>query len=415
MAQDEVQRTAALLAESRDVYIPSLVVNGGAGQSYGITLSVPTILTVNAQSLVYSSAQRSYTRAARLGFEAAKQSLTDAREGVEEDVLVTYMTLTYTEQMEAVAAEQYGHAQALQRIVEQRRDAGLESSLDAKQAQRQAVQMRLQALQLHNQAEGLRDHLAELTAMPADSLTLVPESLPNDFAVTHTAAAFFAPAEAAATLDARSKQQQALGDAHTQWRPVVGFAAQYGRVSPINDVTTYYNLQGKYNVAYGAIQIQFPVIDAVRRAHARESNALAAHAAHQTDLLLSQDAEEVRRLRRTVPELEAKADLADLDASIAAEQLHRTLVDATTGGDQGSGPVLTPKETENAYIAGEQKQVDALDARVQWKKTQITLLRRGGVLEAWWKAQTGVPQAGASQASVPQGSSTLQPSVKPIP
>jgi len=89
MAQNDVQKAAAALSVTRDIYIPSVVTSGGAGASYGITLSVPTIFTVNAQSLVFSVQQRSYIRAARFDFQSATYALADARDRVAEATSVS--------------------------------------------------------------------------------------------------------------------------------------------------------------------------------------------------------------------------------------------------------------------------------------------------------------------------------------
>jgi hypothetical protein len=51
LAQDEVNKAAATLVETRSVFIPSITAGSGVGASSGITLNVPTIFTINAQAL----------------------------------------------------------------------------------------------------------------------------------------------------------------------------------------------------------------------------------------------------------------------------------------------------------------------------------------------------------------------------
>jgi hypothetical protein len=79
MAQDDVHKAEEVVKESKDVYVPSVVANGGAGDSYGITLSVPTIFIANAQSLVYSAWQRDYIRALKIQLEAATRRVVSTR------------------------------------------------------------------------------------------------------------------------------------------------------------------------------------------------------------------------------------------------------------------------------------------------------------------------------------------------
>ncbi|HXE05716.1 MAG TPA: TolC family protein, partial [Bryobacteraceae bacterium] len=78
-AEADLTKAQSALSVLKDIYIPSVVVGGGLGTAYGITLGVPTIFTVSAQSLVYSPQQRSYIRSARLSIEAAQYALADAR------------------------------------------------------------------------------------------------------------------------------------------------------------------------------------------------------------------------------------------------------------------------------------------------------------------------------------------------
>src|SRR5690348_3900250 len=54
-AQLDLKKAQKSLAIAKDIFVPSVVTGGGLGWTYGITLTVPTIFTVNAQSLVYSN------------------------------------------------------------------------------------------------------------------------------------------------------------------------------------------------------------------------------------------------------------------------------------------------------------------------------------------------------------------------
>jgi outer membrane protein TolC len=57
-AENDLAKAQAGVSVAKDMYIPSVNVGGGAGYSYGIMLTVPTVFTVNAQSLVFSMQQR---------------------------------------------------------------------------------------------------------------------------------------------------------------------------------------------------------------------------------------------------------------------------------------------------------------------------------------------------------------------
>jgi len=151
VAQDDVNKAVATLAETKDVFIPSITASLGAGASSGITLNVPTIFTVSAQSLAFNYSQHDYIRAARLGVQASSMALTEVRQQVEEDLAITYLSLDLGEQREAAVTDQYGYALKLVSVVQDRLAAGMESDLELKKARRTAVQIRLQQLQLDDQ------------------------------------------------------------------------------------------------------------------------------------------------------------------------------------------------------------------------------------------------------------------------
>lgn len=167
MAQDDVNRATASLVESKSVFIPSLSGSIGAGPSYGITTSVPTIFTINAQSLAFNFSQLDYIRAARAGVQASSAALLDIREQVEEDTAITYISLDRAHQRQTAMTEEYGFALKLVSIVQDRLDAGMDSPLKLKQAHHTTVQIRLQQLQLDDEIASLRDHFSQLIGLPA--------------------------------------------------------------------------------------------------------------------------------------------------------------------------------------------------------------------------------------------------------
>ena len=74
MAQDDVNKALASLSDAKAVFIPSITGSSGLGASSGISLNVPTIFTISAQSLVFNDSQRDYIRAATLGVQSSRTS-----------------------------------------------------------------------------------------------------------------------------------------------------------------------------------------------------------------------------------------------------------------------------------------------------------------------------------------------------
>ena len=107
MAKDDAKRAAVSLSELKNAFIPSITGSSGLGASSGITMNVPTIFTISAQSLVFNYSQLGYIRAGRLGVQAADLSLRGIREQVEEDAIVTYLSLDSAYQCQADIRSQY--------------------------------------------------------------------------------------------------------------------------------------------------------------------------------------------------------------------------------------------------------------------------------------------------------------------
>lgn len=383
-AQNDVAKAKAGLGVVRDIYIPSVVADGGVGDAYGIMLSVPTIFTVQAQSLVWSLQQRSYTRAARAGLDAARLSLEETRQQVEEDAAITYLSIDHDQDVAAALNDQVGYAQRLLAIMQDRVASHLDSELELKTTQRDVLQIRLQQMQARDDLEDLRGHMAELTGLAPDQVRIDSTSIP---AIPEDTAGFGStqkfsdtPGIRAAAESARAKAQQAQGDARYAWRPSVSFAANYGRVSPIENVEKFYNLNGIYNVASFGITLQVPLLDRVRSKAAQQSKLDAVRAQMDLDTLRADEFADRHKLARSIPELAMKAEMADLDDQIAQEQLKGTYLQAqhATGG-----PVITPKEEMKARIQERQKYVNMLNARLDAHKAEISYLRLTGQLDGW--------------------------------
>lgn len=391
MAQDNVNKALATLSETKDAYVPNITTGTAVGPSYGITLNVPTIFTVSGGSLIFNDSQRSYIRAAKAGLESSKLALADAREQVEEDTAITYLSLDSALRRQAALAEEYGYALKLASIVQDRLNAGFDSPMELKKSHRTALQIRLQQLQLDDEIASLRNHLEHLIALPGDQFVTVPDSIPASL-TTPSATSFSTSysdtsAVLAASANATSKRQQALGDAcYTAWKPQITLEGQYGRISPINNVSSYYRLNGNYNTAAIAVQFQFSLLNAARKAKARETMADASHAMHEADLLRIQQNETRLKLQHSIAELTTKAELAQVDQGIAQDELDATLIRLKSSSGESSTTPMTPKDEANARMQERQRYLDLLDTMQQLHETQLSLLRQTGQLETWLRS-----------------------------
>jgi outer membrane protein len=388
VTEDDVHRAMAALAETKAVYIPVLGATGGLGKSYGITLNIPAIFTANAQSLIFSYSQRDYIRGARQSLQAAMLASTDVREQVEEDAAITYIALDQAHRRLTVMNDEYGIAQRLAVITQERVAEGLDTKLDLKKTQKIQVQIRLQQLGLEDEISALEEHLTQLMGVSADHLVTISSSIPDESSFLHLDANVFPDSAGlnATRANAQAKLQQAFGDSRYLLRPQVLFQAQYGRISPINNVSSYYNLNGKYNTFEAGVVIQFPLLDRVHVERARETMVDAMHLRHEAEIVVGQQKEDRLRWKHAIAELATKADLAEIDRGIAQDQLEAVLLEVHTRSGSIVGRQLTPKDEQNARIEEQQKNLDVLDATLQLRKARIYFMRRTQGLEQWVKS-----------------------------
>ncbi len=410
MAQDDVVKARAALAETHDVYLPAVGGIMDLGYSYGAPIGEPTLFSFNAHSLAFSYSQRDYIRAAKSGLAAANLSLSEARQEVAEDAAITYLSLDCAQQRHATLAQQYGYATRLVSIVQQRLDAGQDTAMELTRARQTAAQIRLQMLLLDDEIDGYRNHLMRLDALPDGPVLTLSESIPplpsattsepdltetensaptQPLAASSSAASIQdSPGVAAAFASARSKQQQAFGESRYLYRPQIGFFAQYSRFSTFNNYQLYYPAfsSNTLNAIGIGIEISIPFYDRNHQDKVLEASADAAHAQQAAIDARDQFLEGRAKLQHANAELAARTELADLDQQLAQQQLDAILVQLQAGTGDSSAPQLSPKDEQTARIAERQKFLDLLDARFKLREAQIQLLRQTGDLDAWIKS-----------------------------
>jgi outer membrane protein TolC len=330
---------------------------------------------------------------------AANLALRDARQAVAEDAAITYLALHRDQERQAAIVAQSGYAGHLVNIVQDRLNAGQDTSIDLTTARLTAAQIRLARMRAEDDTEADRTHLARLTGLPANGLSVVPSSIPQFSPPPPSdgpSGPVTSPSIESAYAVAKAKQQIAFGDSRYLWRPQIYFVAQYSLFAKFNNYDLYYN-RFQYNNAGIGVDIRFPVFDAVQKAKSRESAAEASRAQHEANAVRDQFLEGRLKLRRATNELAARAEVADLDQQLAKQQLDVMLVQLSTSGSSGSQ--MTPKDEQNSRIAEREKYIAYLEAGYQMKQAQINLMRQTGELENWLKSAA---QSQPQDASKPQ-------------
>jgi outer membrane protein TolC len=387
LAAADVDKATAALKQVDDAYMPSLTIGSQVGYSHGFPSGQPSVASATMQSLVYSSSQRQYTKAACAGLQAANLALKDAREQVALDVSTAYIEMDTVGTELTSARQQEEFATNLVNIETKRSEAGVDSNLDLLQARLTAAQLRLKRLHLEARAATLAKQIAVLTGMPIGSITPDHASIPEIPAITAETPARSTAGIDSASAMAQSKQLKARGDQLATNHLQIGFGAVYNYDSnELNSYSTYYKNFTPNNVSFG-LQIQFPLFDLARHAIAKQSAADALRAKVEAEQARDQNDVQIASLTGNIAELDAQAEVATLKRQISAEQLKAVLTQLELGNGASSGPnaqpQATPKSEQLARIDERQKYEDALDASFDLAKARLSLLRALGHMEDW--------------------------------
>ncbi len=389
MAEAEQIRARGVLTETHAAYIPNLYVGAGLGYSMGFPLGTPNLFNANSQSLVFSFSQPDYIRSARAALRAAIFSLQDARQQVILDTATAYLELDKTNRQIAALNEAINDADQLIAIVGNRVAAGMDSRVEETRARLTRAQMHLQKIQLGDRAEELRQHISNLTGLPANSLTLDASSIPAfpDLDIsTPSQPTQQNPAVQAALATADARQYTAHGDDRQNYLPTFEQIAQYSLFSTFNNYQNYYTSFQQNNFGF-EVQVVWPLFDPVHRAKGIESDADAIIARHQALQTKIQVSEKNLALWHQLRELKAKQEVATLKQELAKDTLDSLLTQMQNGTGSSTAPAVTPRQAEQSRIDERTGYIDMLDADFEVERVQLGLLRLTGGLEDWVKSQ----------------------------
>ncbi len=409
VAQAEVARAIAVLAESKDAFVPAVAANGGVGKSTGAPLGPPIVFSISAQSLVYNSSQLDYIRAAKAGVESAQLALDATQSDAVEDATDTYIALDNALRRRQVETEALGFARQLVTVVEQRFNAGVDPRIELTRARHTEAQIHLQQLLVEDEIAEHAGHLARLTGLGAQGLTTDHGSIPVlQLPPPLKAAASSDPSHmigiSAAFAAARAKEYTAHGEQHYLLRPQVAFSANYSRISTaFTTYTQYYpyfaHAGNSFNSLNLGVEVTVPILDMVHRAKYREAMADAARslADAQSQQMIFVDGRD--KLRRSAAELVARGELASLDRELAQDQLDAVLVRLQANAGAMQGEQLTPKDEQNARLQERLRTLDMLNADLQLQQAEVMLMRQEGSLTSWLAAT--IPSAAAPAGASP--------------
>ncbi len=382
-ATADEQRVFASYREARNQYIPQLVVGSGLGKSWGFPLSLegsaPSILNVNSQSTIFNPATRDFVRAAKTDWNAATNQTKDQRNQVIQDTVLSYAELAKWEILVTHLQEEHATALNTEQLVAQRIHEDIDSPMMQNKAHLSTARLRLRLAEAKGAVDVIRNRLAHLTGLPAASIETEPDSMPplpevkqeDDLAGQ---AVRSSPAVQAADNRAVAETFRARGE-HRAMLPSADFAAQYGLLAEYNNYDLFFKTFQRNNATVGVV-LRFPFFSPTQHARAEAADATALKAKKDAEAAKNQVSEETLRLQRSVEQMAAAQEVADLEYQMGQTDLQSLQV-RLDAGTVGWHDVQDAREQQSERYNSLQ------DANFQLERARITLLRATGELENW--------------------------------
>ena len=383
LSQADLQRARAVVSQTKNAFLPQMVVGSGLGASYGFPLSLegaaPSIFNVNFQGDLINLAQRNYIKAARSDVDVTKAQNADRRNDIIMETAMDYVQLDLLDSSLTIQKEQQQSAQKFQDIVAQRIQAGLDSDVEGTRAKLAGARTRLDIAQTQAAADQLRLRLSQLTGLPVAAIQTSTETIPEMPAVPQdqdlpSEALKNNPAVRMADAAAQAKEFRARGD-RKQLYPAIDFVGQYAVLARFNNYDEFFQKFQRHNVTAG-IAIRFPFFNPVLRATADASQADAAKSRKEAQSVKEQVSTETLKLQRSVEQLSAAREVAELEHKLAQADIESTHAKIESGA-------ASIKDEENARVAEHERYTAFLNSSFELDRAQIQLMRQIGQLEAW--------------------------------
>jgi outer membrane protein len=381
-AADE-QHASASYRELRNSYIPQLNAGAGLGWSDGFPLSLegsaPSLFNVNAQSALINPALKDFIRAAKSEVIVSTLHTKDERNQIIQDTVLSYTELAKWEKSLSRLREVQAAEEQLEAAVAQRVKEGIDSEVDSAKARLSVARVRLRLAQAGGAADVLRQHLSGLTGLRVASIEIDPDSVPSLPAVKQyedlTAKTTDTnPAVEAAVEHARAQYLRVKAEHRSLW-PSVDFAAQYALLASYNNYEAYY-LRTQPNNATVGVSIHFPFMNYAQHERVKEAESEASKASKQAQATRNQVSEETLRLQRSVTQMQAARDVAELEYEIAQKNVEAT----QTRVDSSSANL---HDLDNARTQASDRLIALQDVTFELERSQVALMRATGDLETW--------------------------------
>jgi outer membrane protein TolC len=320
-------------------------------------------------------------RAAQTEWQASALRVKDQCAQVIQDTVLSYVELSKWETFLGHLQQQQTDALKMEQVVDQRIQEGIDNPLAKNQARLTSARVRLRISEARGAADVLRSRLAQFTGLPAASIETMPDSIPalpevkqeDDLAAK---AVRVNPSVEAAQVHVSAQSFRARAE-HRAMLPSVDFAGQYALLSTYNNYDQYFRAGSfqRHNATLG-VAIRFPFLSFTQRARAEGADAETLHARKTAEAAKNQLSEETLRLQRSVEQLTAAQQVADLEYQVAQSNLDALQIRMDAGS-------ATLHDLEDARIQTTERFNMLQDASFEMQRARITLLRATGDLEEW--------------------------------
>jgi outer membrane protein TolC len=389
LSQADLQRARSVVRQTKDVFLPQMVLGSGLGGSYGFPLSLegaaPSIFNVNLQGALINLAQRNYVKAAKSDVDVTTAQNADRRNDVMMETALDYVQLDLLDSSLTIQREQQQSAQKFQDIVTQRIQAGLDSQVEGTRAKLAGARTRLDIAQTQAAADQLRLRLSQLTGLPVTAIRTSTETIPEMPPVAQDQdlpgeAVKNNPLVKVAEAGAQAKEFRAQAE-RRQLYPAIDFVGQYAVLARFNNYDQFFQKFQRHNVTAG-VAIRFPFFNPVQRAAADAAKADAAKSRKEAQTVKEQVSTETLKLQRSVEQLAAARDVAQLEHQLAQSDIEAAHAKIESGA-------ASIKDEENARVAEHERYTAYLNSSFELDRAQIQLMRQIGQLESW---ALGVPK-----------------------
>ncbi len=369
--------------ELKNHYLPQLTVGSGLGYSYGFPLtlegSAPSVVNFTTTQSLFNLSLRQFIKAAKIDWKAQSFDIEDKKNGVILDVALSYEELNNLTEKIATLKKAQEAADKAEYISQERLKEGVDSQLDLTKSQLVAARIRLRIAEAEGQQDVLREHLAKLVGMTPAEISIDGSTIPELPLISQEDD--YSARAIANNPTVHLEEQQALaadanakGEHRATW-PFADLASQYAYLAKFNNYDLYFKNYSANNLAAG-LNMKFPFLNFVQKAHAQQADADAMIAHKKVDMTKDQVGEDALKVQRSIRQLQAARDVAKLDWQVSQGELD------AVGARVQSG-AATPRDQQNAQLDMNDKYAAYLDAEYELAKAELQLLRITGELENW--------------------------------